>query len=398
MDIDKLNMAIMNIPCKKTLSHFATVSEAQAYKLGHRDARHAAVEILLEHFKDDAEPSVAADERALFETWASGGSHVTLSHVFSFTPHPNQSRYLDGTTELCWRAWRACHALASPAVNELRDFVKKIADLPDTELEGPLAPELKYLRKDARKILAPVTQQAVSQMDGAAEKVSCPACNGTGGVMMEGDCSDCNGKGYDWEPVEPAATTTSTDRFLDNWEDGESWGGAHAATTASASDFNICYEAGVRCQCKDGEEICLRNRRAQAPSREAAPDMRAAYEVWAADNLPQYSSGREPTWGTVEANVRAETWNAWRAALAQQGASHAANAGEDTERDAARYRWLRNPSIDVGLVLDKRTGWVPPDESCPGVGGYHTYEYRAGEELDAAIDAAIASSAAQEGK
>lgn len=57
-------------------------------------------------------------------------------------------------------------------------------------------------------------------------------------------------------------------------------------------------------------------------------------------------------------------------------------------KDAERYRWLRNPNQDVGLVLDKRVGFVPPDEAFPGVGGYHIYEYRAGEELDAAIDAA----------
>ncbi|CUJ58824.1 Uncharacterised protein [Achromobacter xylosoxidans] len=60
-------------------------------------------------------------------------------------------------------------------------------------------------------------------------------------------------------------------------------------------------------------------------------------------------------------------------------------------RDAERYRWLRDPQNDPALVLDKRTGYVPADESIPGVGGYHTYEYRAGEELDAAIDAAIAA-------
>lgn len=61
-------------------------------------------------------------------------------------------------------------------------------------------------------------------------------------------------------------------------------------------------------------------------------------------------------------------------------------------RDAARYRWLRDPKSDPALVLDKRTGYVPVDETIPGVGGYHTYEYRAGEELDAAIDAAISAS------
>ncbi len=62
---------------------------------------------------------------------------------------------------------------------------------------------------------------------------------------------------------------------------------------------------------------------------------------------------------------------------------------QDADRvDAERYRWLRDPKNDVALVLDKRTGYVPEDEQIPGVGGYHAYEYRAGVELDAAIDAA----------
>ncbi|OAD17158.1 hypothetical protein [Achromobacter insolitus] len=66
--------------------------------------------------------------------------------------------------------------------------------------------------------------------------------------------------------------------------------------------------------------------------------------------------------------------------------------------DAARYRWLRDPQTDVALVLDKRTGYVPVDERFPNVGGYHTYEYRAGEELDAAIDAALAAQVPQQGE
>ncbi len=57
-------------------------------------------------------------------------------------------------------------------------------------------------------------------------------------------------------------------------------------------------------------------------------------------------------------------------------------------KDAARYRWLRDPETNPGLVLDKVTGEVPAD----GIGGgYRTYEYRSGDELDAAIDAAIAA-------
>lgn len=65
---------------------------------------------------------------------------------------------------------------------------------------------------------------------------------------------------------------------------------------------------------------------------------------------------------------------------------------ERAEKDAERYRWLRSPDTDVSLVIDKRTGWVPPDEHVEGVGGYHTYEYRAGEELDTAIDSAMEAS------
>ncbi|EPJ4524343.1 TPA: hypothetical protein ACRMOY_003397 [Pseudomonas aeruginosa] len=57
------------------------------------------------------------------------------------------------------------------------------------------------------------------------------------------------------------------------------------------------------------------------------------------------------------------------------------------EADAKRYRWIRKPYQDVSLVLDKVSGEVPADEF--GRGGYLTYEYRSGDELDAAIDAAM---------
>lgn len=54
---------------------------------------------------------------------------------------------------------------------------------------------------------------------------------------------------------------------------------------------------------------------------------------------------------------------------------------EAAEKDATRYRWLRNPDQDVGNVIDKRIG-TPHDIT--GV-----WEYRAGDELDNAIDAAM---------
>lgn len=65
---------------------------------------------------------------------------------------------------------------------------------------------------------------------------------------------------------------------------------------------------------------------------------------------------------------------------------------EKNRVDAERYRWLRNPDQDVSLVLDKVTGYVEYHEGTQ-TGGYNTYEFRAGDELDKAIDAAIGASA-----
>lgn len=76
-------------------------------------------------------------------------------------------------------------------------------------------------------------------------------------------------------------------------------------------------------------------------------------------------------------------------------ANPAAAINEQLLKDAERYRWLRDSSQDPALVIDKRTKWVPEDDSVPGVGGYWEYEYRSGEELDLAIDAAIAAAEAQ---
>lgn len=53
---------------------------------------------------------------------------------------------------------------------------------------------------------------------------------------------------------------------------------------------------------------------------------------------------------------------------------------ESLKKDAARYRWLRDESIDPGSVIDKKIGHSY-------VGDYPIYEYRAGQELDDAIDA-----------
>ena len=79
------------------------------------------------------------------------------------------------------------------------------------------------------------------------------------------------------------------------------------------------------------------------------------------------------------------------AAAPQPAAPQAAPAvDEQMRKDAERYRWLRDPGTSVAIVI-ARTNWVPPNDAVPGVGGYWGYEYHAGEELDAALDAALAA-------
>lgn len=57
---------------------------------------------------------------------------------------------------------------------------------------------------------------------------------------------------------------------------------------------------------------------------------------------------------------------------------------ESMKKDAARYRWLRDESIDPGAVIDKKVGTFNSED-----GGYPIWEYRAGKELDDAIDTAM---------
>lgn len=67
-----------------------------------------------------------------------------------------------------------------------------------------------------------------------------------------------------------------------------------------------------------------------------------------------------------------------RADVAERERDQLRAEAEALRKDAERYRWLRNPDQDAALVLDKMVS--------SGV-----YEYRAGDELDAAIDAAMAA-------
>jgi hypothetical protein len=91
------------------------------------------------------------------------------------------------------------------------------------------------------------------------------------------------------------------------------------------------------------------------------------------------SASLDDVLGPQRWSKEAEMTESW---LAQQGASHAANAGEDTERDAidaARYRFLREADLDAIAAGHWQTGRVVD-----------------GVKFDDAIDAAIAASAAEQ--
>jgi hypothetical protein len=63
---------------------------------------------------------------------------------------------------------------------------------------------------DVDEVLDGLTDAAMAAMSPpAAEKVACPECKGSGDTSVhaalhhgEPRCTDCNGKGFNWEPVE----------------------------------------------------------------------------------------------------------------------------------------------------------------------------------------------------
>jgi hypothetical protein len=73
MNIDKLNASLMNIPCKIRDENW-TPAEQFIYKLGHRDARHQAVEVVLEHVKDEQDflETLSGAAKEASDEWIAG--------------------------------------------------------------------------------------------------------------------------------------------------------------------------------------------------------------------------------------------------------------------------------------------------------------------------------------
>jgi hypothetical protein len=102
----------------------------------------------------------------------------------------------------------------------------------------------------------------------------------------------------------------------------------------------------------------------EAAAEEARDRMREKFEALASDSY-DFKKSRK---GTYQNPAVARDWK-WF----QLGVTAA-----DDAKDAARYRYLRGSATDIGNVIDK--------EFAPG-----KWEYRAGDELDNAIDAALRS-------
>lgn len=142
-----------------------------------------------------------------FEVWAKENGFRTARYV----GHSDSGdTYFNYETEQRWLVWQAAQKNdgASASAQDVQDMAALICRLaaslkkvqPDSELANRAADYLK------RKGL----QGSVLRELPLAEKVTCGRCNGTAETSVrdaidEGEplCSDCNGKGYHWEPIEP---------------------------------------------------------------------------------------------------------------------------------------------------------------------------------------------------
>jgi hypothetical protein len=163
-DIDKLNTAIMNIPCSQSHVYFGTAREYYAYKGGHKEARHAAVDAVREHFKDDVEPSVSADERALPpmpKRWQDRRDDYPKHEQ----PH---SDYLIEQEMKEWREWGA--ALASKYdAGVVQSQTERMQSPAVSQKDGAVVEMMKLLQDAARAW----NNENEPALDAAMEEIEC---------------------------------------------------------------------------------------------------------------------------------------------------------------------------------------------------------------------------------
>jgi hypothetical protein len=223
------------------------------------------------------------------------------------------------------------------SVERAHAAVMAIVDAPATQQAAPVAPaywnsQRKMIeraiiglrdgwatRKDAEDALAALASAPVTQQAGAAVEPKCKTCGGMG-VVDDGEI-DCyqNGEPYENGPVKcvkdcpdctPAATTASLSGKLADLEARQRVAVALGLGRSIKASFAWEYLLGVI------EEMAEADDSAQAPSRDASLLSPLADRAEKAAILGSENQCRD---------LLLE--------IAQQGASHAANAGEDTERN-----------------------------------------------------------------
>jgi hypothetical protein len=317
-------------------------------------------------------------ERGQFEAWARSGPTTTLSHVFSFTPHPNGGRYLDGDTELCWRAWQASRARPAAQDAPVATVIKhgaerqwmseNLGSLPDgtyslylSQQAAPEAPTAWLATDlDGRGDVA-FTKEEAKRRAGEGCTEFFPLYDSAPATQQAGAAVDPDDASYAWMAAEQRKGRTVSNAMREAYAEGLR--ASPAATTASASTDEIvtCAKCGWRVNSADYCSVSnCPTSRAPAPSQEAAPLARYSFD---ASGVPE----RDDKHGEY---VRF-------ADLAQQGAAQAAHAGADTERDAARYRYLRHKREPIPM------SW--------------TLDIPDGAALDDALDSLIAASQPQKG-
>lgn len=157
-----------------------------------------------------------------FNSWAeANGFKTTLRD-----PRDSSGEtYFSYETEQRWIVWQAAQA-AKPTphaqdVENMASLIRQMASSlkrakPDSELPRRA---VEYLQR--KNLLGSPLRADVSPKVVMAEKVTCGRCKGTAETSVrqaieEGEhkCSDCNGKGYDWEPIEePDDATISADQL-----------------------------------------------------------------------------------------------------------------------------------------------------------------------------------------
>lgn len=105
----ELHDEIMNLPCERTMSHFATQNDMRNYKEGHRNARHAAAELALSYMAGAAKSGNTSEKITL-----AAANKATEEGELPELPHTTYNGYSDGSEPL-WTK-EQMHGYATQAI------------------------------------------------------------------------------------------------------------------------------------------------------------------------------------------------------------------------------------------------------------------------------------------